>query len=313
MPAQDAKEKLRKDKEEELKAQCGDIPAEDIPEQTDGQGSKRKRDDDDDIDDEEEFMLAQAIAMRDNAETVTEDEDTQQLNGGIPVLPVLPSAKKDKRSAAAAATPQSRGQSPPTQMPPHLMGVRHTSASARGTQSPVRGRASIPAEQVSRPNVQNRWTTHANDVMSLQLSSESCRLLQAPKSLKAKDKTKWVVETAKLKTAAVLVESMLCGTVKVKEQEVKTACTALKRLGTDKTDKKVGGDKLADAVKFSTRCNAIRELLSQCKELRAIVMVAGHVQFEWWFAHNPPTHTCHTLLFATLFLCSISMDYGLLS
>ena len=262
----------------------------------------------DDIDDEEEFMLAQAMAVMDEPED-HDGEDTQggatskapsitstnvvaKRKAGVGSTEPAPSSKRTKNAGNALPErmPVVKPQPPPT---PEVALAGETPASkakAKGkartpqlvkdSSSGMPGKQPVPTSSTPAPPTKSargteKWKVLCSDVKDLDLASENGRLFQAPDKLK--EKAKWNVEVAKLKTALSHVEGILSSCAlssssKVKDQEIKTDVTSLKRLGTDKTDKRLGGDKVAEGKKFSTRCNALREILGQLKDFRTICM-----------------------------------------
>lgn len=242
-------------------------------------GTKRKAEEED-IDDEEEFLLAQAMATRDTEgdQPVIEQERLAICDPQLLLERGIKSMFSTRKATRTQATP--------AQGIPHDQAVRAAPSPIANLPGPGASTASGAVPLVvgamggqqqppvpGAPAEECRWGIRSIDPQSLKLSSESCRLLQAPEKLNKTYKSKWIVEAAKLKTAGTHIEGMLCNG-KVKDQEVKTCVTALKRLGNEKTDKKLGCEKMEEQHRFSHRTSCIREILVQYKDLRTVVMVS---------------------------------------
>ena len=216
---------------------------------------KRKRmDDEEEIDDEDEYLLAQAITereshmMAESAQYEEEEEESSTILAHIAKLKATP--MESTSHCAPAAKTAAVGAAPRTPGP-----------------SPVQ-----PAQPLSTPMSKEKhfgWNKCVT-VESLRLPSSDCALFEAPSNIKGGD-TKWTVEVAKLKPFLNHLESLLTGGSKVKDQEIKGDLTALKRLATEKTDKRTNyvNPKQGAPTTFSVRANAIKEILSLCKDLRA--------------------------------------------
>ena len=210
----------------------------------------------DEIDDEEEFMYGQAMAVR---MTSCDNEDQSQTGFAHQNQMVRANAPSD----VSAAKRQKTG---------------HT-ASAQGLAVPALTLTGSPADcgggnLAGAPPTQGR-TVFAQDIRQFNLSSEQCQCVQPPSKLKVQGKNKWTVEVAKLKPALTHLEGMYTGVIKVKDQEIKGDLTTLKRLGTEKVDKKLGCGDLAQKLRFSTMRGAIREVLEISKQLRSDCMASS--------------------------------------
>lgn len=235
--------------------------------------SYKRPDDEDDIDDEEEFLLAQALAEKmPNAESDTEEQS--HFSG-------ITSRKRKGHAGSSGQTgPMLPPQAPPsksarrTQLPssvPVVHQPRQPMADTDETTDIAQTQTAIAIVESASP----KWAgwDACKCISTLNLSSPDCELFKAPSGLKKDKSDKWAVEVAKMKAALTKLESLLTGNGKVKDQEIKADLTMLKRLATDRNDKKFGWE--GKPTSFRVKCNCVKDILTACKDLRTNCMVAG--------------------------------------
>ena len=245
-----------------------------------------------DIDEETELMYAQAVALVDAEEMIVDegeeedDEEEKESHAGEDNVEIQDMAPKhagrgcsseapvfsSPRGGARSSVGRGGGRGKAKAMPEKngLSPACSAAAAPIPISLPCPGQ-SLPA--ASRASFHNGWEKLVS-VEELDLKVATCSVLKAPKSLK--DGKKWSVEVAKMLPFLNDLQSMLSSTSQVTNQAIKSGLTSFKSKCNDKIDKRVGYDTgKSDAL--SKRCIAFRTIMENCKDLRALCLVARHI------------------------------------
>lgn len=210
------------------------------------------------IDEEEECMLAQAMANID----VPPAADVA-LEETVPTTPiVVPNPRRGKPKAGAAATGTSAPQTPMPPMPLAGCGARSVAPSVQLAPQPQDLPSSSHRDDDAAVGKRTTWAG-CSTVQSLDLLNAKCPLFKPPKKCNTQ---KWEAELAKIKGPLGQLELLLgCGVGKVKDQELKGALTALKKVTGAKVDKRLG----CEGGAWSTKINIVREIMQKSKDVRS--------------------------------------------
>ena len=212
-------------------------------------------------------------AKRAAAKTTEGQGVTQQAPAPVPAAKSF-AAKAKAGKAAAQPKSHSKGKGKPAQQEEEQPGPDDESSG--GDAAEMEGDAAVALSKEEQMQSGSRspddWPFCVS-VSSLQLTSQECQYFRQPPGLKLGGK--WQIEVAKMRGSLEHLTALLSSGSKVKDQEIKTDLTALKRLGNEKTDKRLKCEKRTGNEKFSNLCNAVREILCKSKDMRALCTVSG--------------------------------------